>query len=256
MKHLFLLSSFLLLHFLACSQVKIYNTWVGQDNEYFNMFNKTATLQKESEYENFDVIKYVKNKYFVLSGTNHNVEFTVKYNVVHLTQDTLILSPEGEDLFNLAELNPQNQYVFVNSMLTYKFVSLYYEFSPKEFEEERKTTILYIDSAKRSKVTVKDLYSNETKIYRSPVTKQDYKRLIKILSSYDLSSYPDETIDMDSIQCYNPNSYLEIRFNDQKKIFKGCIWVPKYYLKLGDFMWEYISLRSGIDFMRLGKIKR
>ena len=254
MKHLFLLSSFLLLHFLACSQAKIYNTWVGQDNEYFNIFNKTATLQKGSEYEKFDVIKYVKNKYFVLSGTNHDVEFTVKYNIVRLTQDTLILSPEGEDLFNLAELNSQNQYVFVNSMLTYKFVKLHYEASYSNEYAVISRITLDIDSAKKSKVTVKDDRSNTPKVYKSPLTKEDYERLIKILSSYDLSFYPNEIIEVDSI-CQI--AILEIQFNDQKKLFKRCnAVIPKYYSKLGDFMLEYISLRSGIDFMRLGKAKR
>ena len=254
MKHLFLLSVFLLFHFLACSQAQIYKTWVGQDNEYLNILNKTASIQKGREYKKFDVIKYVKNKYFVLSGTIHDVEFTVMYNIVRLTQDTLILSPEGEDLFNLAELNPQNQYVFVNSMLTYKFVRLHYEASYSDEYAVKSRITLAIDSAKKSKVTVKDDSSDPPKVYRSPVTKQDYERLIKILSSFDLSSFPDEIIKVDSI-CQP--AILEIQFNDQKKLFKR--WnavIPAYYSKLGDFMTEYISIRSGIDFMRLGKIKR
>ena len=256
MKHLFLLlSSFLLLHFLAYSQAQIYKTWVGENNEYLNIFKRAAGLQKGIEYQEFGVFKY-KNRYFIFVTRDSAHMYGQKYNIVRLTQDTLILSPEGEDILNLAKPNSQNQYIFVNNRLNYKFVCLHYERPADFYDEEKVNFTLDIDSAKRSKVTVTDLFSNKTKVYRAPVTKRDYRRLINILSSYDLSCYPDENITMDSIKCSNPNSCLEIRFNDQKKIFKGCILLPGYYLKLGDFMLEYISLRSGIDFMRLGKIKR
>ncbi|MCL2435393.1 MAG: BatD family protein [Lentimicrobiaceae bacterium] len=239
---------------LSNSQSKIDAcTWVGQNKEYLNISKKIATLQKGRQYSEFDMVKYVKNKYFILSQTNHGVEFKTKYNIVSITQDTLILAPEGRDFFDLGEANKQNQYVFVNSMLIYKFVKLHFETSLSNEDAEKSRVTLDIDSAKRSKVTVKDMYSNETKVYRSPVTKKDYERLMKILSSYDLSSFPDENIMFDSIKCHY--SILEIHFNDQKKLFKGCFAVPKNYLKLGDFMWEYVMLRTGLDIIRVRKVR-
>ena len=229
------------------------NTWVGPNNEYLNISKKTASLQKGRKYIEFNVVKYVKNKYFILSQTNHGIEFKTKYNIVSITQDTLIMAPEGRDFFNIGESNKRNQYVFVNSMLIYKFVRLHFETPLSNEDAEKSRITLDIDSAKRSKVTVKDVYSNETKVYRSPVTKKDYERLIKILSSYDLSSFPDENIMFDSIKCHY--SILEIWFNDQKKLFKGCFAVPKNYLKLGDFMWEYVMLRTGLDIIRVRKVR-
>ena len=89
-------------------------------------------------------------------------------------------------------------------------------------------------------------YFNETKTYRSPVSKKDYERLIKILSHCDIDFYPNENI---KINNKGRNPILEIWYNDQKKIFNGCF--PIGYLKLEDFIWEYMSLIEGFDVIRV-----
>ena len=244
MKHLLFLLSLFLFHILACAQPKINTiTWVGENREHLNISQKTACLQKGTGFMQLEVVKYVKNKYIILSITEHSVEFKTKYNIVRITPDTLILSPEGNDFFDLGETNQQNQYVFVNSFLTYKFVKLHYEIS-SSWSEMR--YFLDIDSAKKSKVTVTDEFLNETKIYRSPISRRDYERLIKILSSCDLDDCPDEKVWIDN---KNRNSILEIQYNDQRKIFKGGI--PACYPKLTDFIWEYMDLRADMGVMRM-----
>ena len=179
-----------------------------------------------------EVVKYVKNKYIILSITEHSVEFKTKYNIVHITPDTLILSPEGNDFFELGEPNKQNQYVFVNSMRNYKFVKLHFEITSNNFkhdgehlDNEKSIATLDMDSARRSKVTVKDNSSKEPQIYRSPISKKDYERLVKILSSCDLDGYPDVNVRMDIT---NRNSILEIWYNDQKKIFMQISVIPSH----------------------------
>ena len=245
MKHILFLNYFILFYFLVYTQPKINTiTWVGENKEYLNISKKTATLQKGRDLMQLEVAKYVKNKYIILSKTEHTIAFKSQYNIVRITPDTLILHPEGNDFFELGEPNKQNHYVFVNSMRNYKFVKLHYEIL-SHWNNEIKF-FLDIDSAKKSKVTVRDEYFNETKIYKSPVSKKDYERLIRILSSFDIDSSPDEKIWIDN---QHRNSILEIQYNDQKKIFKGGI--PIGYSKLADFMWEYISLRAGIDVMRM-----
>jgi hypothetical protein len=194
-----------------------------------------------------------------------------------MSQDTLILSPEGEVFFELSELNSQNQYVFVNSMRTYKFVKLHFETSPDTMPHDYEIKadhlesiyILDIDSARKSKVTVSYPYFNETKTYRSPVSKKDYERLIRILSHFDIDSYPNENIWIDDDESNlifdiwynndekmiwnryfpNGNAILEIWYNDQKKIFRRCL--PVGYSKLEYFIWEYIALIAGDDVMRV-----
>jgi hypothetical protein len=66
MKRLLFLSSLIFIPFFACSQPKIDKiTWVGKNNEYLNISKKKASLQKESDFQKFDVVKYVKNSYIV-----------------------------------------------------------------------------------------------------------------------------------------------------------------------------------------------
>jgi hypothetical protein len=197
----------------------------------------------------------VKNSYIILSNQHITGYFEQKYNIVRFTQDTLILAPVGKDIFKLSQPDEENQYVFVNSMLTYKFVKLHFEtmsnYSKFDGESVDDAKIIYtldIDSAKNSKVTAKDKYSSEPQIRRSPASKKDYERLMKILSSYDLDSFPDENVRTND----NRNPILEIWYNDQKKIFKGCI--PIGYSKLEDFMWEYIALRT--SFSDVMKVRR
>jgi len=92
MKHLLFLFYLILFHFFAHSQSKI--TWVGQNKEYLNISKKTATLQKGREYTEFNMVKYVKNKYFILSKDTPWNSYKTKFNIVSITQDTLILAPE------------------------------------------------------------------------------------------------------------------------------------------------------------------
>jgi hypothetical protein len=221
---------------------------VGQNNEYLNISKKTTTLQKDTLFYQYNVVKYVKNNYIILSKTKEEVEFKVKYNIVHITKDTLILAPVGYDLFKLSEPNKLNQYIFVNSMLTYKFVSFYYETSFYNFDNpkgDRLKFILYIDSAKTSRVVIQNESFNETTMYRAPVSKKEYESLIKILSSIDLGSFPeaDTVIDKKS-----PYEILEISYNEQVKNIGGFNRLPAVFAdELSCFVCEYIELRANIN---------
>jgi len=87
--------------------------WVGKNNEYLKIRKKKASLQHKNSYREFDVVKYVKNKYLILSHKHFNEEIQMRYNITLLTKDSLILVPEGDDIFALSKPNEQNQYVFV-----------------------------------------------------------------------------------------------------------------------------------------------
>jgi hypothetical protein len=247
MKSFLLLSFFTLFSFFTYSQPNIHKTtWVGQNNEHLNISKKTASLQKDTLFYKFEIAKYVKNKYIVLS--NDEVHSQQKYNIVRFTKDTLILTPEELDIFNLSEPNEQNQYIFVNSLLTYKFVSLYYETSFYNFDkpkEDRLKFILYIDSAKNSRVVIQNESFNEGTMYTAPPSKIEYECLVKILSSCDLSSFPegDTVVDKES-----PYEILEISYNEQVKKIRGFACLPDTFAdELGYFVCEYIELRANIN---------
>ena len=249
MKHIFFLFSLIFLQIITYSQPKIDKiTWVGENNEYLNIGKKKASLQKEKELYLFEVAKYVKNSYFILAKTYGSVKYEQKYDIVHLTKDTLILSPEGDDVFQLAETNKQNQYVFVNSMLTYQFEQLYFEVSFNNFDNpknDRLKFILYIDSDKNSRVVIQNETFEETTMYTAPPSKIEYESLIKILSSFDLSCFPEEDIEMDKESRY---SILEFKYNNETKTFRGFNSLPDYFAeKLSDFVYDYIELRANIN---------
>ncbi|MCL2434750.1 MAG: hypothetical protein FWD09_01265 [Lentimicrobiaceae bacterium] len=245
MNRILLLSSLILFPFLTYSQPKINKiTWVGENKEHLNISKKTASLQKGMEFQEFKVIKYVKNNYIILSETQYGVEFKQKYNIVRFTNDTLILAPEKTDYFKLSEANEQHQYVFTNSMLTYKFVSIYYETSFYNFDnpKDRLRFILYIDSAKNSRVVIQDQSFNEGAMYTAPPSKVEYEHLIKILSSCDLSNCPEEDMEVDK---ESPYQILEISYNDQVKNIRG-LPSASFAEELGYFVREYIELRANI----------
>jgi len=247
MKNLFFLSYFLLLHFVLFSQSKIDKTiWVGEHNQYLNLSKKKPSLQQGVNYKLFDAAKYVKGD-IILSRKQGSMKLEQKYRVLYVTQDTLILAPKGEDLFVLGETNEQNQYVFVNSVLNYKFESLYYETSFHNFDnpkEDRLKFILYIDSEKKSRVVIQNESFNEGAIYTAPPSKVEYESLIKILSSCDLSIFSEEDIEIDK---ESPYEILEIRYNDQVKNIRGYRYLPVAFAgKLGSFVCEYIELRANI----------
>jgi hypothetical protein len=221
---------------------------VGENNEYLNISKKKALLQKGVEYEEFYVFKYLKNNSISLMQIHPGTAHAQLYNIVRFTKDTLILSPEGADFFKLCEPNEQNQYIFVNSLLTYKFVSLYYETPINNHYGVLKRVSLYIDSARNSKITLKDEDLNKTKTYKSSIDKRDYEQLIKILSSCDISNYIDEKNVIDDKNCRR--QVFEIRYNDQIRTFKGCdenFLIPSKYADLSGFLAEFVSLKANID---------
>jgi len=57
---------------------------VGTNNEYLNFSKNSATLQKGNVFQEFDVIKYVKNNYILLSKLSFGMEIKKKYNIVSL----------------------------------------------------------------------------------------------------------------------------------------------------------------------------
>jgi len=248
MKPFLLLSSLIFFHFFACSQPKISKiTWIGENNQFLNLSKKKPTLQQGVSYKQFERVKYSKGD-IILSGMYNSIKIEQKYKVVSFTQDTLILMPKGKDVFTLCETNEQNQYVFVNSMLTYKFASLYYETSFNNFDNskgDKLKFILYIDSAKNSRVVIQNESFNETTIYTAPPSKVEYEQLIKILSSCDLSSFSEEDVAIDK---ESPYEILEIGYNDQVKKINGFTCLPVSFAdELGYFVCEYIELRANIN---------
>ena len=248
MKRIFLLSSLILFHFITYSQPNIHKiTWVGENNEYLNISKKTALLQKGNNYTQFGVTKYAKDNYIIFSKTIHDAEVKQKYNIVCLTKDTLILFPEGEDIFELNKTNEQNQYVFVNSMLNYKFESLYFETFLNDMSDPKKPMkiILFIDSARNSRVVTQNDFFNENKMYRAPISEQEYKYLVKLLSSYDIGSIPEEETVIKTDCTF---SILEISYNNQTKKFKGCFnFHAPFADKLKKFICDYIEQRLNIN---------
>ena len=242
MKHLFLLSSFLLLHFLACSQAKITDfAWIGQNDEFFKISKKTAYLRRGDICQEFKVVKYVKKSHIILSQTFGETYLEQKYNIVSFTKANLILAPEGRDKFFLNMLNEQNQYVFVNNIQRFKFEKLHFETTIHFYYK----VTLDIDSSKVSKVVIRDDYINETSVINLPINIIDYTNLISILAQQDISRFPEEYRWADhenDVKCCN--SIFEVRYNGQIKRCIGCTYMPFNYSKLENFLWDYIGIRA------------
>jgi len=246
MKHFFLLPTIILFHFITCSQPNIHKiTWIGENNEYLSISKKKVFWQKGSEFQQFDIIKYSKNNYIILSQK----EIRQKYNIAHLTNDTLILALEGTEVFKLCEQNKENQLVFTNSSISnYQFVEFYYEASFNDFnnpKNDKLKFIVYIDSAKNSRVVVKNESFNEGTMYTAPPSKVEYANLIKILSSCDISGVPCEDIEIDKESLYE---MLEISYNGKIKKIMGFSSLPFNFAdNLTEFICDYIELRVNIN---------
>jgi len=249
MKHFFFFSSLLLFHFLVYSQPKIDKiSWIGENGEYLSITKKKAFMQKKEACRELSVVKYVKNRYFVLSQTHLGEEFQVKYNIERFTIDTLILTPEGEDIFTLSASNEKKQIVFVNSRMTnYQFVEFYFESLFNNFDNPRDKLkfILYVDSSKRSRVVVYNESYKEGCVYTAPPSKVEYKNLLKILSSCDISSIPNDDKEIDKETSYQ---ILEVSYNDKIKRFIGNTSLPIHFAdSLIELISDYIELRVNIN---------
>jgi hypothetical protein len=241
--------------------------WKGQNKEYLQILKKTAGLKKGQYIQEFKVVRYAKNEYIILSSQHTTGYLEQKYNIVRFTKDTLILAPEGKDIFKLSQLNEENQYVFVNTPKELPFGKLHFASSIIAPSLDYHVSItLYIDSARNSRVKIHDDYMNETNVVTTKISKKDYKRLIQILAACDMGSFPEEFAPKDQkfatfeenplsssrgvvfhvkqefLEC--SNSIFQVQYNDQIKKCKGCTFVPFYYPALEDFLMRYIAMKS------------
>jgi len=249
MKHLLFLFAIFFSQNITYSQPKIDKiTWIGENGEYLSITKKKAFVQKKEACRELSVVKYVKNRYFVLSQTHLGEEFQVKYNIERFTIDTLILTPEGEDIFTLSVTNEKNQIVFVNSrMPNYQFVEFYFESLFNNFDnpKDKLKFILYVDSSKRSRVVVYNESYKEGCVYTAPPSKVEYENLLKILSSCDISSIPNDDKEIDKESSYQ---ILEVSYNDRIKRFIGNTSLPVHFAdRLTQFISDYIEMRVNIN---------
>jgi len=243
------------------------NPWVGVNKEYLQIEKKSATLTKGFHFQEFAVRQYLKDGYIVFTAPHISGIYWQRYKVILFSKDTLILEPEGSDVFRLSQRNENNQYVFTNSLNGFTFEKLH--FTTTIIDESLGVNIsilLDIDSSRNSRVKLHDDYMNETNIVTTQMTKIEYKQLLQILSAFDLSMLSEDfankgkditkyeakqlRISKDVVlygergtkEC--SNSFFEIRYNDQVTKCKGCPFVPFYYPALKDFLLRYISTKS------------
>ena len=266
MKHIFLLLLFLFIPILIFAQPKITDIiWVGQNNEYFQILKKEAYLNKGQHFQEFRVVKYVKNRHHILASQHISGYVEQQYDIVRFTYDTLILAPIGRDIFKLNKPNKENQYVFVNSLNGFTFVKLHFKTSIVVPESNYYLSInLTIDSTKKSFVKLHDDYMNETNVVTTSMSKYEYKALITILAGLNIGGLPENFVpsilsllissnlfrlndylvltDHAAVECCN--SFFEIQYNDQIKTCKGCTFVPFYHPALESFLVDYIAMKS------------
>ena len=256
MKQFFLISLILFFHFfIYAQQPKITDiVWKGTNNEYLQILKKEAGLNKGQHFQEFAVIKYVKNSYIVLASPHISGLYWQQYDIVRFTKDTLILAPVGRDVFKLSQPNEDNQYVFVNSLNGFTFTKLHFTTSLVAPELDLNLSItLTIDSTKKSFVKLHDDYMNETNVVTTSMGKHEYKTLITILAGLDISNLPKNLPDsyLNSLPKYFIyaqleccNSFFEVRYNDQVETYKGCTSIPFYHPALAPFLINYIAKKS------------
>jgi len=224
------------------AQPKIYDIiWVGQNKEYFAISKKEAVYRKGQHGQEFKVVKYVKDNYIILSSEHIFGHLEQKYYIISFTENTLVLAPDGRDIFKLCRPNEENQYVFVNSLNTFTFEKLRFETSFEYF-----TITLDIDVNKNSRVKIHDDYMNDTKVVTSAIGKYEYRYLIQILAACDIDSFPEnyDWTDDSNVACCH--SVFHIHYdNNQLKKCKGCSLFPFDYPPLENFIWDYINGKAG-----------
>jgi len=264
MKHLFLL--FFIAPILIFAQPKIADIiWVGENNEYLQISKRKAILNKGQHFQEFHVVKYVKNSYFTLASQHISGYLEQKYDIMRFTRDTLIITPVDRDIFRLSQPNKANQYVFVNSLNGFTFVKLHFRTSIVVPECDYNLSItLTIDSAKKSFVKLHDDYMNETNVVTTSISQYEFKALITILAGLNIGDLLEYYVPADpsvlaisnvirlndylvftdhaAVECCN--SSLEIRYNDQVKTCTGCRFVPFYHPYLEHFLVDYIANKS------------
>ena len=243
------------------------NPWVGANKGYLQIGKKSATFTKGQHFQEFAVRQYLKDGYIVFTAPHISGVYWQRYNVILSSNDTLILEPNGNDVFRLSQRNENNQYVFTNSLNGFTFEKLH--FTTTIIDESLGVNIsisLDIDSSRNSRVKIHDDYMNETNIVTTQMTKSEYKQLLQVLSAFDLSTLSEDfankgqditkyeakqlRISKDVVlygergvkEC--SNSVFEIRYNDQVVKCKGCSLVPFYYPALKDFLLRYIAFKS------------
>jgi hypothetical protein len=214
--------------------------WVGKNKEYLQILKKEAAVKKGEHVQDFKVAKYIKDSYLIFSSQHITGYIEQKYNIIRFTKDTLILAPEGRDIFKLCRPNEENQYVFVNCLNTFTFEKLHFESSFEHF-----TLTLDIDAEKNSRVKIHDDYMNDTKVVTTSIDKFQYKSLISILAAGDIDSFPEEYYlqNDEEIECCR--SIFQIHYNNQLKRCTGNWLFPFEYQALAKFIWDYISSKAG-----------
>jgi hypothetical protein len=244
MKHILLFFS--LFPAIVWAQPKITDIiWVGKNKEYLHILKKEAELTKGQHVQEFKVEQSVKNNYIILSSQHITGYLEQKYDIVHFTQDTLILTPVGKDVFRLSSPNEKNQYVFTNSLNGFTFIKLHFETSLFVSSQDLYLQIMLdIDSTRKSRVKIHDDYMNETNIVTTAMDRFEYKTFIQILAACDINNIPEEVSYSlsDDMQCCN--SIFEIQYNNQIKKCKGCTPLPFYYPALENFLLSYIASKS------------
>ena len=232
---------FMIFPYIIFAQPKIYDIiWVGPNKEYFHILKKEAELKKGEHYQEFKVVEYVKNSHIILSSEHISGYLEQKYNIVSFTENTLILAPEGKDIFKLCRQNEDNQYVFVNTLNTFTFEKLHFETSFEYF-----TITLDIDAEKNSRLKIHDDYMNDTKVVTTSIDKFEYRYLIQVLSAVDIDSLQEEykLTNHSNLECCH--SAFQIHYNtNQVKKCKGCSLFPFDYPGLENFLLDYINTKA------------
>jgi len=228
------------------SKVKINKIdWVWKSNEYFNVSKKKASIENEKGKQIFTVSRFEK-KYFILSkGSLPSGNYVEqRYDIVHLTLDTLILAPVGVDAFQLGKLNEKHQYSFDNrDRVPFRSINLV-RFHFETTIDFYVKIILGIDFRGNSRVAIIDDYSAEHTLIKSPLGKADCERLLAILKDYDIGNMPcSNYVDEDDTQCCN--SVFEIMYNNQYLKCQGCAYFPFHYPKLENFIRDVILTKAG-----------
>jgi len=220
--------------------------WIGKNKEYLQILKKEAGLRKGEHIQEFKVVQYVKNSYIIFGDQHITGYIEQRYDIVRLTQDTLILAPAGKDVFRLCQPDENNQYVFVNTLSNgFSFTKLHFETSLSVRPHGLDLQItLDIDSTRKSRLKIHDDYMNETNIVTTPMDRFEYKRFIQILAACDLNNLLEETSYLlsEGMECCN--SVFEIQYNGQVKRCKGCTSFPFYYPALEDFLLSYMTSKS------------
>ena len=237
MKRLFSLYYFLITLNLSYAQSTIYKVWIGENLEYLKLTQEKAKFDYGHDLYDFEV-KYKDSTLTLIDtyqqagkiGWQHD---KYKYNILKLSNDTLIISPQNDIAKGL--LDNKDIFIFSDSSLLIKkeFIFQKIFFSSGPCYGTCPMIKIEIDSTGLVHFLGEYYTGDYIGLYKGQLNTEQLNRLIEILKLSEIDRFPTKSGLPFDAPLYNFKFY----YNNKFKEFEGG-YIPYFDRTLLDYMLE------------------